>query len=268
MLKTRLITAAIIIPIALVAIWFLPFEWFSLLATLIVAAIAWEWSAVVKIEHWVFRAIYTAIVIAGIVLTFYIPIIYWFAFAVLLWFWAFVAILLYANNKGSCGFGSPVIKAIMGFLVLLPFWMSLNILRNTSLGPILLIFALVLIWSVDTGAYFAGRYLGKRKLIERVSPNKTWEGFFGGVVLCVLIAIIYALIRGLVWQQVLISGALGLLTALYSVIGDLFESMLKRQVGIKDSGNILPGHGGFLDRFDSAIAALPLFTLGILLFGS
>ena len=153
--------------------------------------------------------------------------------------------------------------------MLVPFWLSMNMLQgSTNIGPVLLLIAFILVWSVDVGAYFVGRFCGRRKLIERVSPNKTWEGFVSGVVACVIVAFIIGFIRHMPWPQMLALGLLGLIVALFSVVGDLFESMLKRQLGIKDSGPILPGHGGFLDSFNSALAALPIFMLGMLLMGA
>lgn len=137
--------------------------------------------------------------------------------------------------------------------------------ENISFSPGIIIGFFILIWANDTGAYLTGVSFGRHKLMERISPKKTWEGFFGGLIIAALIA----------W---LLSGWLGVVDKTHWVIiavivsvagtyGDLAESMLKRSIGVKDSGTIMPGHGGFLDRFDSAIISFPLVYLFISVFG-
>jgi phosphatidate cytidylyltransferase len=134
-----------------------------------------------------------------------------------------------------------------------------NVLRDS--GAVWLLFVLLLVWTADIGAYFAGRRWGKRKLAPRVSPGKSWEGVYGGLAATTLLAMLFAL-----WQPLGPMGgvALVVITAvvtLTSVLGDLFESMLKRYRNIKDSSQLLPGHGGVLDRIDSLTAAIPIFAL-------
>src|SRR5207302_1283767 len=126
---------------------------------------------------------------------------------------------------------------------------------------------LILIWAADTGAYFAGRAFGKHKLLPNVSPGKTWEGFFGAMLMTVIVMgfVVYFLnIPPNNWVPLFL---LGFVTVIFSILGDLFESMLKRQAGIKDSGKILPGHGGILDRIDSLTSAAPIFALGVIMLG-
>jgi phosphatidate cytidylyltransferase len=130
-------------------------------------------------------------------------------------------------------------------------------------GPLLVFFLALLVCAADVGAYFAGRRFGRHKLAPRVSPGKTWEGAAGGAVVVALVAWIGALRFDL---PVLAMMAFGIGIATVSVIGDLTESMFKRAAALKDSGGILPGHGGMLDRLDSVTAAAPLYALG--LFGS
>lgn len=140
--------------------------------------------------------------------------------------------------------------------ILVPFLMILHISFREE-NPWELVGMFVLIWSNDTFAYVCGRLFGRTKLFERISPNKTWEGTIGGIV--------FALIAGLCWATFLSDKPLlfwivvSPLVALAAIFGDLFESQLKRQLGVKDSGNILPGHGGILDRFDAALMAIPVF---------
>ena len=117
-------------------------------------------------------------------------------------------------------------------------------------------------WAADTGAYFAGRKFGRRKLAPRISPNKTVEGLVGGVVAGVALGLVVAVFAGATPGQLPAVALVALVAVLFSVVGDLFESLLKRQVGVKDSSNLIPGHGGLLDRVDGMVAALPAFALG------
>lgn len=155
----------------------------------------------------------------------------------------------------------------MGVFTLAPCWLALIIIRSAENGAIILTFVLCLIWSTDIGAYFSGKWWGKTKLIPKVSPNKTWQGLYGGILLTIIVAVIGCIVFNISPLDWLIVVALAIVVAILSVIGDLLESMLKRQINIKDTGNYLPGHGGLLDRIDSLTAAVPIFLLGCLLFG-
>lgn len=138
------------------------------------------------------------------------------------------------------------------------FFMELGFLENTYNAYVPLGF-LILLWTNDTGAYLAGKSFGRRKLFERISPNKTWEGFIGGVLMAVITGIILSRYFGVfpLWNWV----CMALIIGIFGTFGDLVESMLKRNIGVKDSGNILPGHGGLLDRFDGLLMAAPLVYL-------
>jgi phosphatidate cytidylyltransferase len=137
--------------------------------------------------------------------------------------------------------------------------------EGISFSPGIIIGFFLLIWANDTGAYLSGMSLGRHKLFERISPKKTWEGFFGGMIIAAAIAWLLSGWLGIVssWQWVVIA----LIVTISGTYGDLIESMLKRSTGVKDSGTILPGHGGFLDRFDSALVAFPLVYLFLAVFG-
>jgi phosphatidate cytidylyltransferase len=153
----------------------------------------------------------------------------------------------------------------MGLLLLVPAWSGLVDLHRVSPWWLMYLFALV--WGADTGAYFAGRAFGKHKLAPAVSPGKTIEGMVGGIVLTMTVMVAVGVFRELSPLRFAAFAGLSLLTVLASVLGDLLESMVKRQAGVKDSGTIFPGHGGALDRIDSLTSAAPVFALGWLLSG-
>lgn len=153
----------------------------------------------------------------------------------------------------------------MGWLTLVPAGLAFVFLRAQVHGEWLLLFTVALVAAADIGAYFAGTNFGRRKLAPQVSPGKSWEGFAGGLVASLLLVLI---VWALVWRERFELPellAVVAVTVLGSVCGDLLESMLKRQRGVKDSSNLLPGHGGVLDRLDSLSAAVPIFALGLLL---
>ncbi len=161
---------------------------------------------------------------------------------------------------------SPVALGILGWLVLVPLWLSLLWLKAAD--PHLLLGLLLLVWLADTAAYFAGRRWGRRRLAPRVSPGKTWVGVGGALVAAPLVALPLGLAKGYSTPVLMVFSALCVVTVAASVVGDLFESQLKRHAGVKDSGTILPGHGGVLDRVDSLTAAAPLFYWGMILLGT
>ena len=147
--------------------------------------------------------------------------------------------------------------------MLVPSWMALVSIRQQPDGDVFLLMLLLLVWGADIGAYFAGKTWGKKKLAPKVSPGKTMAGFWGGVGSCVAIAVGFVIYLELSVLDGFYLVVLSVIAGLASVLGDLFESMLKRQRGIKDSSKLLPGHGGVLDRIDSITAAAPMFVLGV-----
>ena len=266
MIKQRIITALILVSLILLAIIFLPFYLFAVFLTLLMLFAAWEWCLLVGIHKRISRLVYVVCVGLFMFLAWHAPILPVLIIAVLFWLIGLYFIVRYPKSSALWANG-VLVRAMMGILVIVPCWLALNMLRAAQDGSQTIIFMLFLIWAVDTGAYFAGKNWGKHKLCPRVSPNKTWEGVYGGLILTGVIAAIGCMLMNVApihWTSVIM---LALLTAAFSVIGDLFESMLKREVGIKDTGRYLPGHGGFLDRIDSLLAATPLFLLGLMLFG-
>ncbi len=157
-----------------------------------------------------------------------------------------------------------IAKAILGLGLMISTWLALVVLHSRpDHGPYWVMFVLVLVWVADSGAYFSGRVFGRNKLAPAVSPGKTWEGVFGALVACSLFA--YSDGRFQDFQGALLSSfvLVCVVTVLFSIAGDLLESLLKRQRGVKDSGTLIPGHGGILDRIDSLLAAAPVFLFGM-----
>ncbi|MNH04774.1 Phosphatidate cytidylyltransferase [compost metagenome] len=163
--------------------------------------------------------------------------------------------------RSSDLWASAACRLLIGLLVLLPAWQGLVLLKHWPLGNWLILSVMVLVWAADIGAYFSGRAFGKRKLAPQVSPGKSWEGVYGGLAVSLLITLGVGISRDWGFGQILL-GLLGAaLLVMSSVVGDLTESMFKRRSGIKDSSNLLPGHGGVLDRIDSLTAAIPIFAV-------
>jgi phosphatidate cytidylyltransferase len=193
------------------------------------------------------------------------PIVSFLAAAGLWWLWALAELISRKDvNKGM--FATTAGKVVGGFLVLIPTWVaSVYLLEMDSERPRLLLFLLVLVWVADTAAYFAGSFFGRTKLAPHVSPGKTVEGVMGGIAAVVLLA---WLCGTMIWKfepELLVQWiGLAIVTALFSVVGDLTESRLKRIAGVKDSGSLFPGHGGVLDRIDALTAAVPIFLLGVI----
>jgi phosphatidate cytidylyltransferase len=179
--------------------------------------------------------------------------------------WALFITVLF--NKYENPFRLVAFYLLIAIYISLPL-LSLNLLAfsDGNYDPLILLAFFALIWVNDTGAYLVGVNFGKHRLFERVSPKKSWEGFWGGLVLTVIVAYFLHILTG---QGSLILWLItGVLVSLFATIGDLVESMLKRSVNIKDSGNLLPGHGGILDRFDGALFAAPVMSLLFYLFSS
>lgn len=265
-LETRIITALVLAPIAIGGIFFLPPLGFALFTGAIITLGAWEWANMSGIGNPAGRigyALAAAIILYGLLNVQFVAVL-WLA---LLW-WCICFFLVRSYPAGSEKWGSVPARALMGLFVLVPAWVGLNYLRTggfqfgeTTNNLLLILYVLCVVWAADTGAYFAGRAFGKAKLAPRVSPGKSWAGVWGGLVAVGAFALVASLLASAgVGQSVLLIVA-SLATGLVSVLGDLLESMLKRYRGIKDSSQLLPGHGGIMDRIDSLTAAIPVFAL-------
>lgn len=272
MLKTRILTASVLLFVFFSALFYLPPIGWLIFATLVAAFAAWEWGALMS--RGMTTRIVMGIVTAGLcaVIVALCPAAFglvdaapeaawylgrWFYFpAVVFWllivpFWM----------KIHWSLPKSVVGLLIGLVVILPTWLALVQLKQTG-GEVALVLILAAVWVADIAAYAFGRTFGKHKLAPGISPGKTWEGAIGGG----LAVIAYGFILSPKLPSVLAENgvllfALLLLFTVISIVGDLFESLLKRQAGLKDSSSILPGHGGVLDRIDSLTSTLPLVAL-------
>ena len=261
MLKQRIITALILLPIALGGFFLLEGGDFALFIGGVVTLGAWEWARLSGLVAQALRIAYAAVVAGLLMLLHLMPdLAPWVLGASVLW-WGVATWLVLTYPATSELWASAACKLLIGLLILLPAWQGLILLKHWPLGNGLIMSVMVLVWAADIGAYFSGKAFGKRKLAPQVSPGKSWEGVYGGVALSLAITVAVGVNRG--WSVTeLLLGVLGAaLVVAVSVVGDLTESMFKRRAGIKDSSNLLPGHGGVLDRIDSLTAAIPLFAV-------
>jgi phosphatidate cytidylyltransferase len=265
-IKKRVTTAAVLVAVLLAVILWLPPEATVIAVTLVVLAGTWEWSAFLKPPHVAYRLAYVTVVAlllplawkltqqpGGRNLLLYIALAWWTL--ALLW-------VMFAPRWVSVWSA-----AVAGVLALVPAWVALLSLRlDLQRGAEWILFALILVWAADIGAFFIGRKFGRLRLAPSVSPGKTWEGVLGGMVASALVAVI-----GSWWFGRTFSIPLGqflpmcLAVVAFSIVGDLTESLLKRFAGVKDSGSLFPGHGGVMDRIDSVTGAAPILLLGLIL---
>ena len=290
MLLKRIITASVLATLIALAVFLLPMEYFSLAIGLITLLAAWEWSHLADLTSPVKRVLFLSVLIAPMLgLHFwtqlleivaqatdwtdvrdYSGILEWLVIPPVL-FWILVMILIRNAPAGLLDLRLRTgYKLLIGWFILLSAWLFLSRLRAFH-GPEMTMYFLILIWAADISAYFAGKKWGVTKLASEISPGKTVAGMYGALIVgfvCAAIFIGYYGYRdGFIWTRIFDFILLSVLTVLISIYGDLFISVVKRQRGVKDSGTLLPGHGGVLDRIDSLIAAIPFFYAGIVLIG-
>ncbi len=258
MLRTRIITALILAPLVICAIYLLPLSLYAGFFWLLPAAGAYEWAGLAGVTGRVPRLAYVAAFGVLAVVSWRYPQ-HW---CLVLWlgavFWGLASAAVIAYPTGGHWAVHPAFSVPAGLVAVWAGWLALVVIRKQPGGATWVLWLMFLVWSADIGAYFAGRHFGRRKLAPLVSPGKTWEGLIGGVIVSLAITLAMLAPMGALrawWPPVIV-----LLVAV-SVFGDLFESVLKRKRGVKDSGSLLPGHGGMLDRIDSVVAVLPVFAL-------
>jgi phosphatidate cytidylyltransferase len=266
MLKVRILTASILAIGLLVSLFALPARWTVLVFAAVFILAAWEWAGFGELRSRTARLAYTTAVAALLAVSWRWsaspPHLMLLLGIACVWWAIALAWLIFAPGRHQ-----PALTLVCGILVLVPPFIALaRVLlaaRGFARGPEMVLWMLLLVFAADIGAFFAGRKWGRHKLAPRVSPGKTWEGAIGGLAAVAVVGLIGTLHFGLP-----VAGGLAFACGVgaFSVIGDLTESMFKRAAGLKDSGSLLPGHGGVLDRIDSVTAAAPLYALG--LFGS
>jgi len=272
MTKTRVIAALIMAPLAICAILLLPTQWLAAAAALVFLIGLWEWLKLTGVDG-LPRTVLLVLNLLLMVLLVWASagsnVLFQLATLVGVGFWVLALLWLRYFNFGAHDEpGARMLKLGASTLAIIPAWAALVLIHESdSNGHLWLLTALAIVWAADSGAYFAGRAFGKRKLAPRISPNKTIEGLLGGLLAGLLVAGVFGWLAGV--QTAHLGGLLLVATVavLASVLGDLFESLLKRHAGAKDSGHIIPGHGGVLDRIDGVLAALPVFALGKEIFG-
>ncbi|MDX2411506.1 MAG: phosphatidate cytidylyltransferase [Woeseiaceae bacterium] len=253
-MKQRVITAVIALLLLAIVLFFVPPIVAQVVIIAVILAGAWEWSAFLGASGNGVRFMYVCgigVLLAAVTLAPGVDASLVFKISMVWWMIAFVWTFFYPT-------AIPIaVRWIVGILILVPVYLALIGLYQA--GPSILLFALLVIWVADSGAFFAGKTMGKVKLAPSISPGKTWEGVIGGLVAVGLLALVRS-----IWVEtdLMVFVPFCLAAGCLSVIGDLTISMFKRNAGVKDSGTLFPGHGGVLDRIDSVAAAAPLFALG------
>ena len=263
MLKARVITASVLLPMAVLLIVCCPTVVVSALVGVVVILAAWEWSDIVGLHSPLRKALNVAIImlVAIFAKILQLPVLAVASVALGWWLLALLALMFYP--KGANFWRTPLVGFVIGLLLFVPSWLALDWLhRAANFGPLWVLFLCCLVWASDVGAYCFGKLWGKKKLLPQVSSGKTWLGVLGAFVGGLLVLLVFAVILpAAVSLQVLL--ALTLIVVVASIEGDLVESLFKRIRGCKDSGNLLPGHGGVLDRIDGLLAAVPTFVVGL-----
>lgn len=279
MLKQRIITALILAPLAILAILFLPVEEFKIAVAGVVALGAYEWAKMSGINGRVSKVAFMALIlmICGVLIVAVDGEAVWYqgelnsiyktilGIAAVWWALSLVMIITYPKYSSAWTQNVPI-RAAFGVLTLIPTWVAVISLRNNLYevdpfyGASLIFYVLGIVWAADIGAFFVGVKFGKHKLRPNVSPGKSIEGLIGGVMASLAIIAFAALHYQFEASRMGLHLLIGVITVAVSALGDLNESMFKRCAGIKDSGKLLPGHGGIMDRIDSLTAAFPVFA--------
>ncbi len=260
MLKQRVITALVLLPIALAGFFWLNGGAFALFIGAVVTLGGWEWARLAGFSAQPLRIAYGLLVAALLYCLYLVPALAPLVLVLGVLWWGAATVLVLGYPDTARYWTGSLAKLLIGLLILLPAWQGLVLFKQWPLANWLILAVMVLVWAADIGAYFSGKAFGKRKLAPAVSPGKSWEGLVGGLLASLAITAGVGLYRGWIGAELLLALAGAALVVLISVVGDLTESMFKRQSGIKDSSNLLPGHGGVLDRIDSLTAAIPLFA--------
>jgi len=271
MLLQRILTALVLAPLVILLILLPSTAIFALITAAAFMAALWEWLQLSGQKNPAWRSAWL-VVAAGL-----FALLWWLhataltplllAAGVVWWLLACLWLRHFAFGAAPTR-ENLSLKLLAGAFVVFPAWIALLSLHGrVSHGPWWTLLALVIVWVADIGAYFSGRSFGKRKLAPRISPGKTWAGAYGALVAGVLVTTLGGWLLDVRGAQLLALALLAAITVSASIVGDLLESLMKRHAQVKDSGTIIPGHGGLMDRLDSVFAALPVFAAGLLLLG-
>lgn len=260
MFKQRLTTTLILGPCVILIMFFIPHFFFKLIILSLVLICALEWLSLIPVQNFLLASIFIFSVFVFIWIMQF-KLTFWLHFICIMWALTFLAILYFPASQTI--WGNKIFVWALGLIFLPAFAQTMIKIHYLPYGNLLIIYLLLLVWAADIGAYVIGKFCGSHKLIPKVSPGKTIEGSAGGFLFAMSIAVAscFYLKQIIVFTWLFQAAAI----ILVSMIGDLFISMLKRRVGLKDTGNLLPGHGGLLDRLDSLIAASPIFYYYLLL---
>lgn len=268
-LSLRILTASVLILGVILGLFYLPQDIFNVIVALFMLVGAWEtaqmfWPGNLS-GNLKKQTIFLALVLLAAIISFHYFTVLGIVIGSIWWLFVPTFLVRYVKKPEEFNF-SVSAKNSMGILIFVPFFLALSLLQM-QFGPRYVLFILSLVWANDIGAYFAGTFFGKTLLAPSISPKKTWEGLIGGLVLGLIVIICGGFLLNIHGIRWVLWVTLNIVISLWSVIGDLFESMLKRLAKVKDSGNLLPGHGGIYDRIDSLTAAIPLFVLAIIVCG-
>lgn len=261
----RLLTVIVLVPLFVCLILNVSVSTFQIISAVFCLLAAWEWACLMRVKQVVNRLIYVVLMLGGLSIAQFIPYQYvlWLA---LIW-WVLAIFILWRYVRKQTKSKKIFINGVIGFLCIIPAWSGLNSLRASIDGQYYVLFFLFLLWATDVGAYLVGMRFGKNKLAPTLSPGKTIEGVIGGLILMLIILLLGVSIFHVPLTKWIGLAIISIVMVFFSIIGDLFESMFKRIADVKDSGHLIPGHGGILDRLDSMFAAAPIFALGMILFG-
>jgi len=264
-LQTRIITAAVLLVVFAVDLFLANFQIFALILVLVAAAAAWEWCRLCHLHDERFQSTYAAGVGLVVLIVLYLP----YSDVLLRWllllsfvYWLTIPMAFYMRPSLASFSSTQRGLMVQGVFVIALAALSIQYLRSYApqSSPWLLLYALSIVWIMDIGAYFSGKRFGRNKLAPSISPGKTWEGVYGGLILTLLILLLVLVTADFAQGNRMKLVLATLLAAVISVVGDLAESRIKRAAGVKDSSQVLPGHGGVLDRLDGVLAALPVFA--------
>lgn len=269
--RLRIVTALVLMPAAVAAVWLLPPPWFALCSGVLFAIAGWEWAALAGLQTPLPRLAY--VVLLACLLLLLNPLAattvqgqVFITIGIICWLLVAALVGLAAAGHSWPGLRQRSARVIIGVLVLAPSWWALiSLQRVPESGPRLALFLLILVWIDDTLAFCAGRRWGRTRLCPRISPGKTWFGLAAGLFGVAVGGLLLGWLQHMDGREMTLFLLICVVTGVAVVAGDLLESLMKRSADLKDSGRLLPGHGGILDRIDGLLAAAPVFLAGVAL---